>query len=270
MAIHHPAKFSDALIPVVARYVDGAETILDPFAGTGRVGMLRQHLTTQPRMIYGNEIEQAWADEAAKVCDFVVQGDARELSEWAPDVDAIVTSPTYGNRMADACDWAVGRKDCTYTGELRKTVGDRWANLAPGNSGAMQWGDEYRTLHREAWAEAWKCLCPGGRLVLNIADHIRDGVAQGVPEWHVSCLLGVGFRLLDWVEVSTPRYGFGANADKRCPELVICLQKPASEHEHVTPWTFWPDAAALNRWLDRPAGTLWAVQPEPQQLGLGL
>jgi SAM-dependent methyltransferase len=267
----HPAKYSESLLPVMARYVDGARTILDPFAGTGRVGLLKQHLTVPP-FIWANELEEAWAREAkANGCDMVRIGDARTVGRLLIDdleqpVDAIVVSPAYGNRMADACHWAEGRKHSTYTSALRDTVGDHTRSLTPGNAGAMQWGDAYRDLHRSAWAEAARVLVPGGRLVLNVADHFRAGQLQGVPAWHVSVLLALGFVLLEVAEVATPRFGFGANADKRAPELVIVLGK--SPLEPCPPWRWWPDTEALSAYLGRRPGTLWAVEPEPSQLSL--
>ena len=260
MSVQHPAKYSDPILPVLARYVDGARTILDPFAGTGRVGLLRQHLRG-PVWIYGREIEAEWAAEAAgNGCDHVSVGDSRCLP-WGKGVfEAVTTSPAYGNRMADACDWAPGRKHSTYTSALRETVGDPTRDLRPGNAGALQWGDAYRRLHREVWAECWRVLRPGGRLVLNVADHYRDGKLQGVPKWHVSALLGIGFHTLDVAEVETQRYGFGANADLRAPELVICLYRPPFQRRH---WAWRPE-------LPRPdlSHPIWDVWPEPQQLSL--
>lgn len=270
--VKHPAKFSPELLPVLARYVDGARTILDPFAGTGRVGLLRQHLGIIP-LIHANELEAEWAAEAgANGCDFVRIGDARDLDCNPETFDAIVTSPAYGNRMADAANWAEGRRHSTYTSALRETTGDPNRSLSPGNAGAMQWGDSYRALHREAWAEAWRVLVPGGRLVVNVADHYRDGRLQGVPEWHTSALLGIGFVLLDWTEVDTPRYGFGANAELRAPELVIVFEKPnpgvALGHAPSPPFVRRADES-WEPCEPGPSGLdLWAVEPEPQQLKL--
>lgn len=260
MAVKHPARYSEALLPVLARYVDGAGSILDPFAGTGRVGLLKSLVTGHPPAIIANELEHVWLAEArGNGCDVLIQGDARTVSQGLNGmaIDAVCTSPAYGNRMADACDWAPGRKHSTYTSALRETTGDPTRNLQPGNAGALQWGDAYRALHREAWAEAWRVLRPGGRIVVNVADHFRDGQLQGVPEWHVSVMLGLGFVLLDWAEVETPRYGFGANAELRAPELVICLEKVGDR----MPWVWDPPI------LPTPEG-LWLVEPEPQQLGL--
>ena len=49
--------------------------------------------------------------------------------------DMVVTSPTYGNRMADHHNAKDGRRRITYTHNLGRT-------LTPGNSGAMQWGED--------------------------------------------------------------------------------------------------------------------------------
>jgi tRNA G10 N-methylase Trm11 len=76
-------------------------------------------------------------------------------------IDAIVTSPTYGNRLADhhrASDPLLRR---SYTHDLGRPLHSE-------NSGAMQWGDAYRAFHRRAWAEAVRVLKPGGRFVLNV------------------------------------------------------------------------------------------------------
>jgi hypothetical protein len=267
--VKHPAKYSPELLPQLARYVDGARTILDPFAGVGRVGMLRPHLTQPARhlvQICANELEEPWGEVAwSNGCNAVRIGDARTVTEhWAPGwFDAVVTSPAYGNRMADAANWAPGRRHSTYTSALRETVGSDRRELRPGNAGAMPWGDLYRELHREAWCEAWAVLRDGGRLVLNIADHYAAGELQGVPEWHVSALLAIGFELLDWLEVPTKRYKAGANSDLRAPELVILFEKPGD------PPVDWRLAqVGMPGHYVAGSNRLWDVQPEPVQLSL--
>lgn len=248
----HPAKYSDPILPILARYVDGARTILDPFAGTGRIGHLRHRLSMQATIL-ANEMEPEWADQCtANGCDFARVGDARDLPWGSETLDAVVTSPTYGNRMADSCDWAPGRKHSTYHGSLGRRP-------SAGSSAVMQWGDDYRELHRSAWREAWRVLIPGGRLVVNVADHYRDAQLQRVPEWHVSALLAIGFVLLDAVDVETQRYGFGANAELRAPEQVIVMEKPGGEYG-VPAFTLQPVRGY--------AGPLADVTAEPVQLNL--
>ena len=96
-------------------------------------------------------------------------------------IDAICTSPTYGNRMADhhkARDAAAPH--------LPAVLG---RPLTPGNSGALQWGDgiaermSTTALHVAVWTECRRVLKPGGIFVLNVKDHIRGGVLQEVSNW---------------------------------------------------------------------------------------
>jgi hypothetical protein len=279
--VKHPAKYPEAVLQAAARYIDivdgtalqdGVLRIIDPFAGTGRVGWLKRYIS-HPTRIIANEIEREWAAEGIlNGCDQVIVGDARAIPfDVLNGADVAFFSVAYGNRLADAANWAPGRKHRTYTSALRETVGDpeRW--LQDGNAGAMQWGDErYCDLHRVVYGrlghtnglQGRHIIRPNGRLVLSIADHYRDGVLQGVPEWHVAALLAAGFRLLDWVEVETPRYGFGANADKRAPEMVILFDRPAPSCPSPA-WSFTP--------TDRRPGHLWDVMPEaPQPVQLSL
>ena len=105
--------------------------------------------------------------------------------------DAICTSPTYGNRMADHHN----ARDASPRHTYRHVLG---RPLTRGNSGALQWGDgiageEYRALHVAVWTECRRVLKPGGIFVLNVKDHIRGGVLQEVTKWHSVALLMLGF-----------------------------------------------------------------------------
>ncbi len=134
----------------------------------------------------GVEIEPEWASLNKRT----VVGNALALSFGDGDFDAVVTSPTYGNRLADSHNAKDGSLRRSYTHDLgRKLSGD--------NSGSMHWGDEYREFHHRAWTEAARVLRPGGRLVLNISDHIRKGRRQYVSSWHVETLISLGLALVD-------------------------------------------------------------------------
>ena len=212
----HPAKYTDSLLPVMAGMLRGRRRILDPFGGTGKVFLLEHWLGA------GVEIQAVELEpEFAAVNPRTKVGNALALP-W-PDgyFDAVNTSPTYGNRMADCLqdNW----QRISYTDRLGR-------KLSPDNSGAMQWGPKYRAFHVAAWTEARRVLQEGGAFVLNIKNHIRAGKVQPVTEWHIDALTALGFRLLRHERVNTPSMRYGANADLRAEfESVILFQLEANE-----------------------------------------
>lgn len=207
--VPHPAVYSKKLLPILQAMLAGEDgPVLDPMAGTGRIHALGRDDTV------GVELEPEWAAWHERT----IVGDARALP-WPDDwFGAICVSPAYGNRMADAYDGRDGSKRRTYRLSLGRP-------LSEGNGGGLQWGEEYRTLHRAAWNEAARVLRPGGAFILNCSDHIRGGVRQLVTSWHLRYLLDLGFVVEAAKEVPTPRYRFGANHDRRTPaELVVKLR----------------------------------------------
>lgn len=208
MTTPHPARYTPTLIPVLGLCVTGASVVLDVFSGTGRVGWLRPWLADDAQII-ANELEPEWADQAtANGCNRVIVGDARALPLADGSVDAVVTSPAYGNRMADHCNWKPGRRHYTYKGHLGR-------DLTDGNAGRLFWGDDYRALHRDAWQECWRVIRVGGRLVVNVSDFIKAGAVVPVSAWHLETIEGIGFRLLHHLQVQTPRQRHGANGSAR-------------------------------------------------------
>ena len=81
---------------------------------------------------------------------------------------------------------------------------DLGRTLDPDNAGALQWGDAYRAFHVDAWTEAVRVLRPGGRLVLNVKNHIRRKVEQPVHQWHVETLRDLGLTQVGDRFVGTP------------------------------------------------------------------
>lgn len=218
----HPARYSRALLPVLARALEPAaefHRVLDPFAGVGGVHQLAEfgHRTT------GVELEPEWAHaHPDTLC-----ADARTVGRLfaSQSFDALCTSPAYGNRMAD-----------TYAGDPRGSTRRTYRtslgrDLTAGSGAALQWGDSYRALHREVWAAVVPLLRPGGRFVLNCRDHTRKGERQRVTDWHLDTLAELGLELDTLEDVDTPGWRYGANTAERWPEVVAVLHVPGIAEE---------------------------------------
>jgi SAM-dependent methyltransferase len=208
----HPAVFSDPILDVIADLLAVHRHVLDPFAGTGRIHALAERGWDT----VGVEIEPEWAAMHPRTR----VGNALTLDFDDAAFDAVATSPTYGNRLAD--------HHRAFDPEARRSYAhDLGRDLHHDNSGALQWGDTYRSFHRDAWAEAARILRPGGRFVLNVKDHIRKGVWVDVAGWHIRTLSELGLVVVAVRPVPTDSYHLGANHDRRAPaELVIALDKP--------------------------------------------
>lgn len=202
----HPAKFSEDVIKTMATMLPEGGRILDPFGGIGGIFDLQLWMNAEIEAI---ELEGEWAIQHPRIR----LGNALALPFQMNYFDAIATSPTFGNRMADKL--IDQYKRITYAAMLERP-------LHPDNSGAMQWGKDYRAFHRAAWIEAKRVLKPGGSLVLNMKDHIRGGKRQRVTLWHVFCLMGLGFTPTQFERVPVRGMGYGQNGAARTPyESVI-------------------------------------------------
>lgn len=207
----HPARYSAALLPVLARYLQPGWRVLDPFGGVGGLAKLAR---IGADIVIG-EIEYPILAQAAG--QRRVNADATTLPFPSESFDCIVTSPTYGNRMADhALNW---NKDSHYN-TYDRAFGFK---LHPRNTGGFNFGEAYRQLHRAAWSECQRVLKPGGLFILNISDHIRNGEQVKVSQWHLDCLFDLGFELGETFSVKTPRLRYGANHDKRTDCEYICV-----------------------------------------------
>lgn len=193
-AVPHPAKYSDSVLAALVRYKP-RYPILDPFGGTGKLR------TVFPDAIC-LDIESEWATQAG------MQADALHLPfrHWA--FQSVITSPCYGNRMADHHE----AHDPSVRHTYRHTLGHA---LDVRNAGGLQWGPVYRDFHEQAWREVARVLCPGGRFLLNVSDHVRKGQRVYVTDWHIATLLSLGFKLESMQHVDTPRQRHGANGALR-------------------------------------------------------
>lgn len=213
--VRHPAKYTDALLPVFVDMLRGSQRILDPFGGTGKIFEIQPFLPAA--QIDAVEIEPEWAAYDQRV----TLGNALALP-WADDTfDAVCTSPTYSNRMADSHTARDSSRRNTYTHALGR-------KLHPQNSGQLQWGNAYRDFHVKAWTEARRVLQHNGKFVLNIKDHIRSGKRVHVTDWHCEALTALGFVEVEHRHIACPGQRYGANGGARIDyESVILFRLEA-------------------------------------------
>lgn len=250
----HPAKYSAPVMSAIVLALSRERVsgdILDPFAGVGRIHELRE-LSQGVWETYGVELEAEWAASSP----WTLCGDATELpTEWSNTYAAVVTSPPYANRMADAyagdakerqCERCKGSGfspaagapfSCTQCKGSGIVVGSRRHTyrialgrpLTDGSAAGMQWGDNYRQTMWKALQEIYRVLRPGGLFLLNISDHVRGGALQLVPEWFGKCATSLHFEPVDVIPIATQRNRDGANGDLRATcEWLLVYRKPVA------------------------------------------
>jgi len=222
VVVKHPAKFSDPILDVMAdvlrdRHVTGI--VLDPFAGVGKVHLLNERV--DGLVTVGVELEPEWAAQhPATICGSCMDLAAHGFAD--SEVAAIVTSPAYGNRMADKHNPSPSDTSTRHT--YKHYLG---RDLSDGSSAGLQWGPAYRDFHRAAWTEVLRVLEPGGLFVLNISDHVRAGKVVPVAAWHKATLRGLGVEWVDAIPVATRRQKHGANSGARveCEWVLVGRKK---------------------------------------------
>lgn len=218
----HPATYTNSFIPVFAEILNSYQcrSVLDPMAGTGKIALIKQCGFTGK--IYCNDLETEWINSVYPV-DYWSSRDAAEMPHFIDGMfDAICTSPTYANRLADHYNPQDGSKRINYTVNLGRLP-------SPGSTCVLQWGLGYREKHLAIYKECYRVLKPGGIFILNISNHIRKGKEMHVAEWTRRILtLTLGFRLLETRKMKTSRLRYGANAKSRVDfEYIFVFQKPS-------------------------------------------
>jgi tRNA G10 N-methylase Trm11 len=240
----HPARFSPSLLPVLRRHLaDVNGLICDPMGGPGGIYSIARPDQFTVCVDIEPEFAEAAADERrrASVPGMVYCGDSRDLATLTGGkmFDAIVTSPAYGNRLADG--YRPTASCSSYAQSLKRPVD-------PANGGGLHWwpdqrGDRYRTLHAEIADAAVTSLCPGGRFVLNVSDFykvLRTGEPSQrmrVVAWWVETLLTLGLDLYAFERVETPRLTRGENRHRFPYEVVASFTKPTDVERQVTSTT---------------------------------
>ncbi len=205
--IKHPSTYSSVFIPKFAELLSNCNNVLDPFAGVGKLALIKD-CGFNGRVIC-NEIEDEWTNNDLYNVDEWHIGDAVNMG-WAKDnsFDAICTSPTYGNRMADNFNAKDSSKRITYRHYLGRELNNE-------STGKMQWGEKYKIKHINIYLECLRVLKPNGIMIVNISDHIRRGEVMPVTYWHKQQLVSLGMKFSEEIKIKTPRMGFGSNAKAR-------------------------------------------------------
>jgi len=215
----HPAVFNDTYLPTMAYVLRGKDKILDPFAGTGKIAKIKEH--GYKGYIVCNEIEPEWANTNLYNVDEWHCGDAAHM-DWAKDeeFDAISTSPTFGNRMADGYNPNSKWERIGYAEYLKRPLSNE-------NTGSMQWGEKYKNKHIECYFEFLRVLKHGGLLVINVSNHIRGKEEVDVVGWHKDTLKCMSLKEIDDLTFATPRMRRGENNKARVKyEHLLIMAKP--------------------------------------------
>jgi len=213
----HPCPYPKHFLPLFADVLkkEKSKTVLDIFGGVGTLAKVKQYGFTGKVII--NEIESKWSKIAKKVADVVITGDAQNLKLPNKSINAIITSPTYGNDMA-----------VTYKRERTYTVCNG-KPLKNSNTGQMRWsveGNKYKKIHENAYKEAFRVLTNNGVIVVNVKNHIRNGEVQKVAEWHLDTLKAIGFTPVSVKKVKVTGIPFGGlNLPKVSHEHILILRK---------------------------------------------
>jgi len=265
----HPAKFSapilDLIQEVVHDVLPAGSTILDPFGGVGLIHQLRHN----DYDTFAIELEPEWAAQSARLgptwCgDFFkfnavwqnavcLNGDWPGKEIWPAGFDAVITSPTYANRMADNHNAQERCRACMGIGSVNREraaqIGQEWDDmqdelntcmkcggqgkrnykrmtythqlgrpLSENNSGGMRWGNEYRWFHMRAWTKVCRDILSGAGaelFIINVKNHIRNWEEVDVAGWHAEHIAKLDMVLIEDYKVPVKGMGYGENRDAR-------------------------------------------------------
>lgn len=195
-SVRHPGKMLPHLARALVReYTRPGQWILDPLSGIGTTGVEAVHLG---RHYLGIELEERWAalqrenlawarEQGARGRGTVLTADARRLGRGLPgpsrdlagpdqgakprqiaepgQVDAVITSPPYGDRLRSVRTPSRPMERLIQAGKIRRDVIPATYGVRPGNLGNLP-DAEYLAGIREVYAGCYAVLKPGGLLIL--------------------------------------------------------------------------------------------------------
>ena len=210
----HPAVMGPHIFEVCKQFLPfkGCR-VLDPFAGVGTTATLLPEYN-----VVGVEIEKEWAQQQpSTIC-----GDSVVVVPTLGKFDAILTSPAYGNRMADDFKASDESKRITYRHKLGR-------ELSTGTTSNLHYGRgnrRYEKAHSNIWIVCVDALTESGVFILNCKDFIARGTQMEVTQWHVLSLISYGLNVLEHKKIPSRGMRFGTNYQKRVDyENIICLGK---------------------------------------------
>lgn len=247
-----PAKFTASILDALedelrTRLPNSGmdDVILDIFGGVGGVHKLADRfmgLTT-----VAVELEREFADNHERtVCGDSSNLGRSELLQQAVAAitggrrpNAIVTSPAYGNRLADQylgsddekCRRCMGNgqaitsepdgppcPQCDGSGKAKSTrkgyaiaKGER---LSDGSGAALFFGDAYKALHHRIISGVAEYVEPGTLWLVNVSSFIADKKYVPAMEWWVG-EMALHTEIIGLRAVPTPRSREGANHEAR-------------------------------------------------------
>jgi modification methylase len=185
-SMRHPGK----MLPQLARrliesYTKPDDWILDPMSGIGTTGVEAIHLG---RNYVGIELEERWVqlqrrnlelagEQGASGRFDVVQADARRLGDQPPKapelppdtgrIDAVITSPPYGDRLRSVRTPSRPMQRLIAAGKLGRDVIPRTYGSGSRNLGNLS-DTEYLEGMEEVYRGCFEVLKPGGYLAVVI------------------------------------------------------------------------------------------------------
>jgi hypothetical protein len=217
-SVHHPARWSSAILEAIAPVIDGWRLpVHDPFAGTGeRLGALCDRLGLT---FTGTELEAPFIVDPR-----VKQGDSTSILAYPRQEHCAVTSPVYANGYCDHFRWKPHHKWTwnTYRHARARIVGHDQP-LHENNMGrwGLRGGRKALARHFDIADRAvdhWPI-----RAVVNVSDFFAgDDIYPYVQRWR-KLLDHHGYVIVDEIPVATPRNGFGANGHRRVDHEMVLV-----------------------------------------------
>ena len=252
----------EAIRQVLVTRIDEIRVVVDPFAGIDD-GLREMLETIGWFAVYGIEIEPKYVALAKSLGrNHIAEGDALNPMSYLSGTEMVITSITYANRMngtwvgkrcpnLDCVDGyrVVGAdqpphrremeitpvahecEDCDGTGydpeDLKRRHGyaaDLAAPPTEGSTAAFTFGPKWRTMHHD-WFRVLTDVLPfgGGRVIINVSDHIANQERVAVTSWIISAAAEHGFYLSAAVPAPTRRMAEGQNHAARVDSEMVLL-----------------------------------------------